>query len=85
MQFIEKRFLKWVLIVFLITKNKLIYMIFLQASTLTNEGINQSIFENQLLFVILGLVVFVFGTIRFAKFLSELNFNKTSKKSSCNS
>lgn len=60
-------------------------MIFLQASTLTNEGINQSIFENQLLFVILGLVVFVFGTIRFAKFLSELNFNKTSKKSSCNS
>ncbi|WP_157603585.1 hypothetical protein [Polaribacter atrinae] len=40
---------------------------------------NQFLFDNQLLFVVLGLTAFVFIVIRVAKFLSQLNFNKTSK------
>ncbi|QXP66472.1 MULTISPECIES: hypothetical protein [unclassified Polaribacter] len=51
----------------------------LQISTPINGEIPSSFLDNQLLFVILGLIALVFVIIRVAKFLSEMDFNRTSK------
>ncbi|MGJ8759702.1 MAG: hypothetical protein ACSHXA_04100 [Polaribacter sp.] len=51
----------------------------LQISTPINGETSSSFLDNQLLFVILGLIALVFVIIRVAKFLSEMDFNRTSK------
>lgn len=44
----------------------------------------KSVFENQLVFVILGLTILVFLILKVAKFLSKMSFNKTNNKSGYN-
>ncbi|WP_158839432.1 hypothetical protein [Polaribacter sp. L3A8] len=45
----------------------------------------KAVFENQLVFVILGLVILVFLILRIAKSLSKMSFNKANNKSGYNS
>ena len=51
----------------------------LQISTPINGETPSSFLDNQLLFVILGLIALVFVIIRVAKFLSEMNSSRASK------
>lgn len=55
---------------------------FLQILPADKETIAESIIENQLVFVILGLTLGVFAIIRIAKFLSKIKINSISKKPS---
>ena len=55
---------------------------FLQILPPDNVATAQSIFENQLVFVILGLTISVFLILKVAKFLSKIKFNKSSRKPS---
>ena len=55
---------------------------FLQILPADKEPILESVLDNQLLFVILGLAVGVFAIIRLAKFLSKIKINSNSKKPS---
>ena len=55
---------------------------FLQILPADQETIAESIFENQLVFVILGLTLGVIAIIRVAKFLSKIKINSNSKKPS---
>ncbi|PWG05665.1 hypothetical protein [Polaribacter aquimarinus] len=55
---------------------------FLQILPPDNTLTAESIFENQLLFVILGLTIGVFAILRITKYLSKLKFEKTSNKPS---
>jgi hypothetical protein len=43
-------------------------------------GLSQSIFENQLLFVLLGLTIGVFIILKIAKYLSTIKVVKRAKK-----
>ncbi len=53
---------------------------FLQVLSSNNVAAVESVFENQLLFVILGLTLLVFLILRVAKFLCNLSFNRASNK-----
>jgi len=51
----------------------------LQTSTPINGATSSSFIDNQLLFVLFGLVALVFLIIRVAKFLSKMDLKKSSK------
>jgi|MDSY01.1.fsa_nt_gb hypothetical protein len=53
---------------------------FLQILPPDNLNATKSIFENQLLLVILGLAIGVFLILKIAKFLSKIKVVKSSKK-----
>lgn len=55
---------------------------FLQILPPDNVTTTQSIFENQLVFVILGLAVGVFAILKITKYLSKLKFTKNSNNPS---
>lgn len=55
---------------------------FLQILPADNVATAESIFENQLVFVILGLAISVFAILKIAKFLSKIKFTKNSNKPS---
>ena len=55
---------------------------FLQIMPPDNIATAESIFENELLFVLLGLSVSVFVILRVAKYLSKIKINKTASKPS---
>ena len=55
---------------------------FLQILPPDNVATSQSIFENQLVFVILGLTIGVFAILRITKYLSKIKFAKASNKPS---
>ncbi|WP_159949357.1 hypothetical protein [Polaribacter septentrionalilitoris] len=55
---------------------------FLQILPADQETLAESIFENQLVFVILGLTIGVIAIIKIAKFLSKIKINNNSKKPS---
>ena len=55
---------------------------FLQIMPPDNIATAESIFENELLFVLLGLSVSVFVLLRVAKYLSKIKVNKTTSKPS---
>ena len=61
---------------------KILEIMFLQILPADQETIAESIFENQLVFVILGLTLGVIAIIRVAKFLSKIKINSNSKKPS---
>jgi hypothetical protein len=56
---------------------------FLQILPPDNLNATKSIFENQLLLVILGLAIGVFIILKIAKFLSKIKVVKSSKKKQC--
>lgn len=58
---------------------------FLQILPPDNVVATQSIFENQLLFVLLGLAVGVFAILKTAKYLSKIKLTRSSKKPAFNS
>jgi hypothetical protein len=58
---------------------------FLQIMPPDNVATAQSIFENELVFVILGLAVSVFVILRVAKYLSKIKINKSTSKPSYSS
>jgi hypothetical protein len=53
---------------------------FLQIMPPDNIATAESVFENELLFVLLGLSVSVFVILRVAKYLSKIKVNKTTSK-----
>ncbi len=55
---------------------------FLQILPPDNVVTVQSAFENQLVFVILGLAISVFAILKITKFLSKIKINKTNNKPS---
>lgn len=55
---------------------------FLQILPPDNFEATQSIFENQLVFVILGLTIGVFAILKLTKYLSKIKFAKSSNKPS---
>ncbi len=55
---------------------------FLQILPPDNVATTESIFENQLVFVILGLTIGVFAILKITKYLSKIKFAKTSNKPS---
>ena len=59
---------------------KIQLIMFLQVLSSNNVAAVESVFENQLLFVILGLTLLVFLILRVAKFLCNLSFNRASNK-----
>jgi hypothetical protein len=58
---------------------------FLQILPPDNVATAQSIFENELVFVILGLAISVFVILRVAKYLSKIKMNKNTSKPSYSS
>ncbi|ARV15605.1 hypothetical protein [Polaribacter sp. SA4-12] len=58
---------------------------FLQIMPPDNVVTAQSIFENELVFVLLGLAVSVFAILRVAKYLSKIKINKSISKPSYSS
>ena len=58
---------------------------FLQILPPDNVATAQSIFENELVFVILGLAISVFVILRVAKYLSKIKMNKNTNKPSYSS
>lgn len=58
---------------------------FLQILPPDNVATAQSIFENELVFVILGLAISVFVILRVAKYLSKIKMNKGISKPSYSS
>ncbi len=61
---------------------KILKIMFLQILPADQETLAESIFENQLVFVILGLTIGVIAIIKIAKFLSKIKINNNSKKPS---
>ena len=55
---------------------------FLQILPQDNVATAQSIFENQLVFVILGLTLGVFAILKITKYLSKLKFSKSANNPS---
>ncbi|MFK8059659.1 MAG: hypothetical protein AB8B78_06150 [Polaribacter sp.] len=55
---------------------------FLQILPPDNVATTETILENQLVFVILGLAIGVFAILRIAKYLSKLKISKTVTKPS---
>ena len=53
---------------------------FLKFSMPPNEATILPVFESQLMFVILGITLFVFLVLRLNKFLSKMSLNKTTNK-----
>ena len=49
---------------------------FLQTLPKNNEATVQSVFENEIVFVILGLAISVFVILKFTKYLSKIKISK---------